>query len=491
MKPILLLTILALSINAFAQSNQLPFNLDRPSSSSQEIIHYNTGNTERQTNGINSEIISRQTIKHPSFEQKSLIQLFDSTYFWLWNIPNNGWKFKHKFIDIIYDVNNNMTSELRQEWNGSVWENNLKYTYTYDGNNNQTSELIQIWDGGIWMNYTQDTYTYDVNDNCTITLTQSWDGITWQNNTLGSATYDANNDRLSELYQTWNDSIWGNEYWYIFTFGVDQNLMNEQDYFWADSVWENERLVTYTYDDSSNLINVLDQYWADNIWWDLLLVTYTYDNNGNQILYLEQHWGGSFWENSWQSFYTYNGSNKLINELSQRWIYTGWLNMYNIDYTYDANNNLIRIFRQNWTNENTWARFSENLYAYDDNDFKINESSKHFGSNPTGIAYGDSTKYYFQIIVGNNEIPESLGKILIFPNPSSTYITFEIPPATITKNTTLSICNVNAQQMITRRLTEPQTVIDISLLPSGVYCARITNNRTVLVSKFIKQQPFH
>jgi hypothetical protein len=77
--------------------------------------------------------------------------------------------------------------------------------------------------------------------------------------------------------------------------------------------------------------------------------------------------------------------------------------------------------------------------------------------------------------------------ITIFPNPASTIITISLPTTTPVDNTTLSIYNVNAQQVISRRIREPQTDIDISALPSGVYYARITNDRTVNVGKFIRQ----
>jgi len=47
--------------------------------------------------------------------------------------------------------------------------------------------------------------------------------------------------------------------------------------------------------------------------------------------------------------------------------------------------------------------------------------------------------------------------------------------------------NVNGQQLITRHITEPKTVIDISSLPSGVYFVRLTGDKTVEVGKIIKE----
>jgi len=67
----------------------------------------------------------------------------------------NLWKYTYN-----YDVNNNKTESLRQEWNGSAWENWRKIFYTYDGNNNLTEELWQWWDVSAWVNGDKHTYSY-------------------------------------------------------------------------------------------------------------------------------------------------------------------------------------------------------------------------------------------------------------------------------------------------------------------------------------------
>lgn len=76
--------------------------------------------------------------------------------------------------------------------------------------------------------------------------------------------------------------------------------------------------------------------------------------------------------------------------------------------------------------------------------------------------------------------------VRIYPNPSTTSITIELPRNTPINNTFLTIFNVNIQQVITRDLTETITVIDGSLLPSGIYLARVSDGKTVMVVKFVK-----
>jgi len=73
----------------------------------------------------------------------------------------------------------------------------------------------------------------------------------------------------------------------------------------------------------------------------------------------------------------------------------------------------------------------------------------------------------------------------IYPTPSSTQITIE---TSVTPNQCkLSIMNLNGRELITFKITEPKTQINISVLPSGVYFVRLTGERMVQVEKFIKQ----
>jgi hypothetical protein len=46
---------------------------------------------------------------------------------------------------------------------------------------------------------------------------------------------------------------------------------------------------------------------------------------------------------------------------------------------------------------------------------------------------------------------------------------------------------VNGQPLITRQVTEPKTMEDISNLPSGVYLVKVVGEKGVQVGKFVKQ----
>jgi len=73
----------------------------------------------------------------------------------------------------------------------------------------------------------------------------------------------------------------------------------------------------------------------------------------------------------------------------------------------------------------------------------------------------------------------------IYPNPSSDNLVIET--SAMPKNSQLSILNLSGQHPITCQITETKTQIDITNLPSSVYFMRLTNVKTLEVSKLIKK----
>jgi hypothetical protein len=150
MKKILLLAILAISINAFPQTRNLAFN-----------YQYSTLNSADQ--------------------DISLIQMFDSIITWVWDAPGNEWQFYTKYVDIIYDADKHETSRLRKDWTGSAWENGEQFSYIFDESNNLTIELYEYWDNNTWVFKEQYSNTYDENNNLTSRTWKNWTPDIWYN----------------------------------------------------------------------------------------------------------------------------------------------------------------------------------------------------------------------------------------------------------------------------------------------------------------------
>jgi len=85
------------------------------------------------------------------------------------------------------------------------------------------------------------------------------------------------------------------------------------------------------------------------------------------------------------------------------------------------------------------------------------------------------------IILGMNRILLE-GDLSIYPNPATAAITI----STILRGQ-LFVMNLNNQEIMQQKITQPTTTIDISNLPKGVYVIKIIGDRCVQMGKVIKQ----
>lgn len=388
MKKVLLFAILILSINSIAQNKQPRFNLQHPISILMDNVKTGMDDRDFKTTRINTEWNLTQTINNVTPGQHSSIQEIDSIYIWKFDSISDEWKIIYKYIDIVYDANNNLISELGQRWNGSSWMNSLLTTYSFDKNKNQTGITYLDWNGNTWINSYKITETFDENNNLRASLSQYGQVNDWVNYNQVTCSYNANNKITEYLYKSWRDNA-----------------------------WMNSRIETISYDANSTEISKIEQLWNGYEWMKYSLATYTCDANNNRINSLFQEWNGNNWVNYAQSIDTYDANHNLIIELGQRWYSSNWFNSSQRFRNYDADNNLVNELYQTW-NGSTWSSNYENTNTYDANNFKINFLQKKWNSDGTGIVSIDSTHNYYHTI--STEINDLIqGDITIYPNPNS------------------------------------------------------------------------
>jgi hypothetical protein len=108
--------------------------------------------------------------------------------------------------------------------------------------------------------------------------------------------------------------------------------------------------------------------------------------------------------------------------------------------------------------------------------------------NSTGCNNQEEVEEACEVGVDESAVGSWQSAVSIYPNPSATVLTIELPEKTTTfKNATLTISNINGQQLLRRPITEPQTVLDVMGLSSGIYFVKVSNEKTVQVRKFVKQ----
>ncbi|MDD5570420.1 MAG: S41 family peptidase [Bacteroidales bacterium] len=73
----------------------------------------------------------------------------------------------------------------------------------------------------------------------------------------------------------------------------------------------------------------------------------------------------------------------------------------------------------------------------------------------------------------------------IYPNPSNDKITIELPQTS--KQSTITINNVNGQEIFKQQTTNNKLFMDVSKLPGGIYFVKVVNENGVSVGKFVKE----
>ncbi|MEI7726917.1 MAG: T9SS type A sorting domain-containing protein [Bacteroidota bacterium] len=86
------------------------------------------------------------------------------------------------------------------------------------------------------------------------------------------------------------------------------------------------------------------------------------------------------------------------------------------------------------------------------------------------------------LYVGNDNLTQ--GRFVLAPNPANNLISLETP---LTNDyAEIFVTNLSGQTVLSRKITETKTQLDISALPAGVYFVRVTGEKTVQVGKLIK-----
>ena len=79
-----------------------------------------------------------------------------------------------------YDSNNRIIETTGQGWNESAWENITKLMFNYDASGNQATLELQTWENNAWVNWMFTKATY-VNGRLIESLMQLWNGSAWEN----------------------------------------------------------------------------------------------------------------------------------------------------------------------------------------------------------------------------------------------------------------------------------------------------------------------
>ena len=513
MKKIVLFSILAFSMNAFAQ-----INLNAP-----EIRHNETPapdnnlnsfrNKSLKTTGEYSILKQLQPLKLSPGLESTAYQIIDSAFKWRWNEFDNVWRLNSKIIHVVYDKNNNVTSKTEQGWYHGAWVDSLQYAYFYDTKNYLLGVVMKSWNGNAWENMQQQIQTFDENHNLTSYAMQYWDGTDWNdfrrftltyannrqtsfiyqgtngvNYSKYTETYDSNNNMISEIFQEWSDilSDWGNYTKSIFTYNPTNNPATKTLQKWNISIndWENSMLHSFEYNAANKKISTTYQDWNYNVWENSGKELYTYDVNYNLTKLLFLSWHGGDWTNFVQYLHTYDDRNNEISELDQSWDGKAWVNKAQGIFTFDEINKQTSELEQDWMGS-SWLNSLQSLNAYDEKGFEKSSSYKTWSySGADVVIMGDSTYNYYHILyTGMPDLAESI--FSVYPNPAKGKFSI----SSIIPISGLEIYNLTGTRIFADFNIRYQTSneIDLTGFAKGIYILRIHNGTKIYNSKVIVQ----
>ena len=98
----------------------------------------------------------------------------------------------------------------------------------------------------------------------------------------------------------------------------------------------------------------------------------------------------------------------------------------------------------------------------------------------------DFDKYHTYYSINDNYSDKE--DISVYPNPSSDRITVETKNVDFYKNSSVTILNIQGQQLIQQSLNNNKAVLDVSSLSNGIYFLKINSESGNVVRKFVKEK---
>ena len=290
---------------------------------------------------------------------------------------------------------------VKQNWDGNEWINNIMYEYTYDENDNMTESLLQRWDDSNWIGFYIFIYEFDDNNNSIKWLVQNWDGEHWINNAMTENEYDLNNNLIySENY------LWFEDHWILsrnqtFVYDNENRLTEEKSQIW-NGYWVDERRSEYSYTifDTTYQVVSISQVWYSPSWANEDRSISTYDKNNNLIEIIRQEWGTSDWENKKRNVYQFD-EKRMLEDLAQLWDGSDWMNDTWHIYTYEDKKKIEHIYKE-WVSSD-WLNINRNLYTYDFNDNQIQDLSQVWG----GSSWEDDNRNICAFDLYGNKIEDT------------------------------------------------------------------------------------
>lgn len=220
-----------------------------------------------------------------------LVELYD----------NNGW-INSNIEYITYNEDNDMILLDSYYWQDEQWMDDGSHTWIYD-NGNCTQEIIESIIAGN-VSIIRYTYNYDIDNNMTSVIRESMDEYEWEYDYRITYIYENGLVRYSELCNfllpTW--ILYSNNSYQYNTAG---NLTERTYQEFIEEEWINQDRYVYEYDDSNNNIYSQVDFFQNNSWLITSTIDRVYDEHQNLMSEVCADWDDGQSTFSVRELYTY------------------------------------------------------------------------------------------------------------------------------------------------------------------------------------------
>jgi hypothetical protein len=161
-----------------------------------------------------------------------------------------------------------------------------------------------------------------------------------------------------------------------------------------------------------------------------------------------------------------------------------WRSDYKEESAFDENGNIFADSLYSWdASSEQWMGISKNTYSYNpEGATSMITVFSPSESNNLWMPAGRTIYYYPRQVTLAPGVTEH--KIIVYPNPSREYITFNLQTASV--SISIEIWDLEGRKLLEQVLPEKQTV-NIGELASGMYICKIKSGESIYTTKVLKE----
>jgi YD repeat-containing protein len=368
--------------------------------------------------------------------------------------------------------------------NYSVYENEqypeTKKVFTYAGDVIKETVYRQDWDSGEWNDvYYEEDYAFDAYGNKTLIIYRSYfDGeLSWAEK--DEYAYNPNGTPLYERFYGWEDGGWklGSDMTYQYDAG---GMLTGGTLY---SLYTDMGEVTIPLTVSGTPENLEISITINGVIY--MKVVLHYDPTAMKLLgreYFEMDEETGELDPEGVEEYTYDTAGRLLTELYY------WNDDYadKTEYVYDAAGRKLSVTDSRMESKaGPFTVYGKTEYEYAGDRLARIKWYYSYYEDDSGLVSGpdlrEITVFYYGGGTGNGQV--TLTEVSVYPNPVADVLTV----SGVQAGATLTITGLSGSTVLRKTLTDTQTTLSVSSLPSGIYFVTVRSGRGTAVFKIIKK----